>query len=75
MEKVYINTETINLMQFLKLANVVMSGGEVKILVDQELVLVNGEIETRYRRKLVEGDKVIVDGQIELVVVYDNNQD
>lgn len=61
-------------MQFLKLANIVMSGGEVKVLVDQSLVTVNGELETRYRRKLYPGDKVIVDDQIELVVVNDNKE-
>jgi ribosome-associated protein len=74
MEKIQINTEYINLMQFLKLANIVMSGGEVKMLVDQAMVVVNGEIETRYRRKLYPGDKVIVDDQIELVVVNDNKE-
>lgn len=74
MEKILINTEYINLMQFLKLANIVMSGGEVKMLVDQAMVTVNGELETRYRRKLYPGDQVIVDGQIELVVVNDNKE-
>ncbi|MFP4457119.1 MAG: RNA-binding S4 domain-containing protein [Clostridia bacterium] len=74
MEKVLINTEYINLMQFLKLANIVMSGGEVKMLVDQAMVTVNGKIETRYRRKLYPGDQVIVDDQIELVVVNDNKE-
>lgn len=75
MEKIEISTEYINLMQFLKLANVVMSGGEVKMLVDQAMITVNGELESRYRRKLYPGDKVIVDDQIELVVVNDNKED
>jgi len=74
MEKIEITTDYINLMQFLKLANVVMSGGEVKMLVDQSMITVNGEIESRYRRKLYPGDKVIVDNQIELVVVNDNKE-
>ena len=74
MEKIQITTEYINLMQFLKHANIVMSGGEVKMLVDQAMVVVNGEIETRYRRKLYPGDIVIVDDQIELVVVNDNKE-
>lgn len=72
MEKIIIETEYINLMQVLKLANIVMSGGEVKMLVDQAMVRVNGELETRYRRKLYPGDKIIVDDQIELMVVNDS---
>jgi ribosome-associated protein len=74
MEKVFISTDTINLMQFLKLANVVMSGGEVKHLVDHGMILVNGEVEDRYRRKLVDGDVVVIDEQIELVVINEDSE-
>ena len=71
MEQIVINSPEINLMQFLKWANVVASGSEVKFLVDEGLIKVNGQTECRYRRKLNPGDVVEVDNQITLMVVYD----
>lgn len=50
--------ESIKLDQFLKLAGVVRSGGEAKILIQSGQVLVNGEVETRRGRKLRHGDVV-----------------
>ena len=55
--------DTIKLDQFLKLANVVGSGGEAKILIRSGAVLVNGEEETRRGRKLRGGDSVTVHGE------------
>ena len=51
----------IRLDQFLKLANLVGSGGEAKILITDGLVKVNGEVEERRGRKLQEGDVVQLD--------------
>jgi len=62
--------EYIKLDQFLKLAEVVQSGGEAKQLIQSGVVLVNGEVETRRGRKLRQGDVVIVEGE-ELVVETD----
>ena len=59
--------ETIKLDQFLKLAQVVESGGQAKHLIQTGMVFVNGVIEMRRGRKLRAGDVVIVDGE-ELVV-------
>jgi ribosome-associated protein len=59
--------DTIKLDQFLKLADVVQSGGEAKHLIQSGAVLVNGEVETRRGRKLHAGDVVFVEGE-ELVV-------
>lgn len=59
--------ETIKLDQFLKLAQVVESGGQAKQLIQAGLVFVNGAIEMRRGRKLRAGDVVVVDGE-ELVV-------
>lgn len=53
-------TFPIRLDQFLKLANLVGSGGEAKILIKEGAVLVNGEIEVRRGRKLQAGDEVVV---------------
>jgi len=50
----------IKLDSLLKLANLVMSGGEAKLLIMEGLVRVNGEVETRRGRKLYSGDRVEV---------------
>ena len=55
-----LKTETIDLDQLLKLADVVASGGEAKWLIREGLVRVNGEVETRRRRTLKIGDRVEV---------------
>lgn len=48
----------IRLDQFLKLQGLVGTGGQAKLLIQDGQVLVNGEVETRRRRKLHEGDLV-----------------
>lgn len=53
----------IKLDQFLKFQNLVGSGGEAKMLIQEEQVQVNGEVETRRGRKLVAGDRVTLAGQ------------
>ncbi len=58
---------TIKLDQFLKLADVVQSGGEAKHLIQSGQVSVNGKVETRRGRKLHAGDVVTVEEE-ELVV-------
>jgi ribosome-associated protein len=46
--------------QALKVASLVGSGGEAKVLIQAGEVFVNGEVETRRGRKLYEGDVVDV---------------
>lgn len=58
-----IREETIRLGQFLKLADLIDNGAEVKPLMIQGLVTVNGETETRRGRQLVRGDVVAVGEQ------------
>ena len=41
-EKIEVNTETIQLDQFLKWAGVLESGGQVKLMIEDEMILVNG---------------------------------
>lgn len=50
--------------QALKVANVVGSGGEAKVLIQMGEVLVNGEVETRRGRRLEEGDVVEVGDEL-----------
>ncbi|MBP3912893.1 MAG: RNA-binding S4 domain-containing protein [Lachnospiraceae bacterium] len=54
--------EYITLGQLLKAANLVSSGVEAKIVIQDGEVLVNGETDTRRGRKLREGDEVSFEG-------------
>lgn len=56
--------ETIKLDGFLKIVGATSTGGQAKILIQSGQVRVNGEIETRRRRKLVDGDRVSVNGKM-----------
>ena len=58
---IYITSEYITLGQFLKLANLVESGGEAKIFLKSHAIFVNGEREDRRGRKLYPCDLVKVD--------------
>ncbi|PXV64546.1 ribosome-associated protein [Halanaerobium congolense] len=58
MEAIKITSDTINLDQFLKWANIVMSGGEAKHLIQAGKVEVNGEIELKRGKTLKAGDIV-----------------
>jgi ribosome-associated protein len=53
----------IELCGLLKLENLVQSGGEAKAMIAQGLVRVNGEIETRKRKKLIAGDVIEFAGE------------
>lgn len=53
----------IELCQFLKFGGLSDSGGQAKMAIAQGLVLVNGIVETRKRRKLAMGDTVAFEGQ------------
>jgi ribosome-associated protein len=57
-----ISTDFITLGQFLKLANILESGGMVKAFLQDEGALVNGELDHRRGRKLYPGDVVEIDG-------------
>ena len=63
-----IRGDTIRLGQLLKLAGVVGAGGELKALLAEAPVLVNGEPDARRGRQLHPGDVVSVAGE-ELRVV------
>jgi ribosome-associated protein len=60
---VEIGDDMIRLGQFLKLANVLETGGEGKDLIAYGEVTVNGEVDTRRGRQLFRGDVVETLGQ------------
>ncbi|WP_270659434.1 S4 domain-containing protein YaaA [Paraclostridium bifermentans] len=62
MIEITIDSEFIKLDQFLKLADIASTGGHAKFLIQEGLVKVNGEIETRRGKKLRSNDVVEVEG-------------
>ncbi|SVB11387.1 uncharacterized protein METZ01_LOCUS164241 [marine metagenome] len=69
MKTLHIKQEPIELCKILKLENLVQSGGEAKYVISEGLVRVNGEVETRKRRKIMSGDVVAFEGEeIRMVV-------
>ncbi|CUU54089.1 ribosome-associated protein [Parafrankia irregularis] len=62
MREVSIRDDVIRLGQFLKLADVVEAGAEVRTVLANGDVQVNGEVETRRGRQLRRGDEVTLAG-------------
>lgn len=58
MRTVVITREPVELYKILKFEGLVDSGGAAKSAIADGLVLVNGEVETRKRRKMLGGDIV-----------------
>lgn len=63
MKNVSISTEYITLGQFLKLAGIIDTGGQIKWFLSEHEVFVNGMEENRRGKKLVHNDEVIVTGK------------
>lgn len=60
--------EFIKLGQLLKKADMVSSGADAKMVIEEGQVLVNGEAELRRGRKLYDGDKVTFSGETVKVI-------
>jgi len=71
MRDVLINREPVELFKILKFESLVNSGGEAKQVIEAGYVVVNNEVETRKRRKIVSGD-VIEFNQEQLKVVLES---
>ncbi|WP_110114519.1 S4 domain-containing protein YaaA [Bacillus sp. CGMCC 1.16541] len=69
MTKIKISTEIITLGQFLKLADIIQTGGMVKWFLSEHEVYVNGELEDRRGRKLRANDTVEVPGVGSFIVI------
>lgn len=59
MKQVEITKEPVELYKLLKFESIVSSGGEAKFVIGEGFVKLNGEIETRKRKKLVSGDVIM----------------
>lgn len=60
-ENIEINTEYITLGQFIKLINIFDSGGMIKSYIQDQGVVVNGELEKRRGRKLYPNDTISIE--------------
>jgi S4 domain protein YaaA len=67
-EKINIETEFITLGQFLKLADIIQSGGMAKWFLSEHEIFINGEQDQRRGRKLRDGDKIQIAGFGEFVI-------
>lgn len=63
MNTIEITTEYIRLQDLLKLAGLTYTGGEAKVMVQEGLVTVNGEVCTMRGRKIRPGDTVEFEGK------------
>jgi ribosome-associated protein len=62
MEKINFKIEGdyIELIQLLKAIGLAQTGGHAKMIVEEGMILRNGEQETRKRAKLIPGDEILV---------------
>ena len=63
MRIVEITREPVELCKILKFEGIIATGGEAKLLIGDGQVRVNGEIETRKRKKIVDGDTIEFRGE------------
>ncbi|WP_033827336.1 S4 domain-containing protein YaaA [Bacillus andreraoultii] len=66
-----IDTEYITLGQFLKMIDLIQSGGMAKRFLEENEVFVNGQLELRRGRKLRNGDQVEIKGVDSFIIIHD----
>ena len=68
-EIISIHTDYIQLDQLLKYANILTTGGQIKELLAEELITLNGTIVTEKRKKIYPNDVVSSEDEISITVV------
>lgn len=68
-ETISIHTDYIQLDQLLKYANILATGGQVKELLAEELITLNGTIVTEKRKKIYPNDVVSIGDEVSITVV------
>lgn len=63
-QKIKIRDEYVTLGQFLKLADLISSGGEARFFLKENPVEINGEEDQRRGRKLYEKDVIRINGEV-----------
>lgn len=61
--------EYIELIKLIKLLGIAPTGGQAKLMVENNMVKVDGELESRKRRKVKKGMRVEVEGEEVIEVV------
>lgn len=69
MNEIEITTEYIKLDQFLKLAAVVQTGGQAKMMIADGMIKVNGEVSTQRGKKIRKNDIVEIKDYDKFIVV------
>ncbi len=72
MRDVLIRDEPVELYKILKFEGMVPSGGVAKLAIESGDVMVNDEIETRKRKKIVAGDIIEFNGDVIRIVIDDS---
>ena len=68
MKEFKIEGEYIELIGLLKAIGLAQTGGHAKLIVDEQMVLRNGTLETRKRAKLMRGEKIEVYGEVIVLI-------
>ncbi len=68
-ETVSIHTEYIQLDQLLKYANILSTGGQVKLLLEEEKITLNGILITEKRKKIYPNDVVTIANEVTITIV------
>lgn len=68
MKEFKIEGEYIELIGLLKAIGLAQTGGHAKLIVDEQMVLRNGTLETRKRAKLLRGEKIEVNNQLIILI-------
>lgn len=63
-----INGDFIELIGLLKALGIAETGGHAKAIVEDEVVMRNGELETRKRAKLIPGDIIEIAGEMRIIL-------
>lgn len=71
MREVILNKQPVELHKILKFEGLVPSGGVAKLAIESGDVIVNGEVETRKRKKMVAGDVIEFNGEKIRLLVND----
>ena len=64
MRTIQLSKEPAELYKILKFEGLVDTGGAAKMVISDGQVMVNGQIETRKRKKIVDGDTIEFSGEI-----------
>jgi ribosome-associated protein len=63
-----LQNETIELYKLIKILDLVDTGGQAKIIIENGHVLRNGVVETRKRAKIAKGEKIVI-GDVTIEVI------